>query len=155
MTRLLSANGRGLILRGGIKRNAGPSRKLRRHKVFTPTTPCTQLNFCNVLKTARKRITKHIWFHCCFMDPITRRETTVWAGEDGGKPRVQRTDFIISLQARQTRSTQLRQGWMMACSVGCNISFHKSRWHVQAVEVKKVCLGKSVVLLFLPEVECN
>lgn len=40
MTGLLSANGRGLILRVGIKGNGGLSRKLRRHKVLTRATWC-------------------------------------------------------------------------------------------------------------------
>lgn len=38
---------------------------------------CSRLNFCKLVKTLHRHITKHIWFHCCFMDPITHHETTV------------------------------------------------------------------------------
>lgn len=44
MTKSLSANGRGLILGGGIKGNQGHSRELRRHKVLTLATCCAPVS---------------------------------------------------------------------------------------------------------------
>lgn len=59
------------------KRGTRPLHKAQKAQRFhTDTTVRSQLNFCKA-GTVRRRITKHIWFHCCFMDPITHRETTV------------------------------------------------------------------------------